>query len=138
MEIIANENKSNGTGNKSNGTDPYKESIKKMLFDVLGNALDEETRHATQEMIEEREKAIKRIAEENRTVIRQIVEEEKKAIWSKATETKQSEAFDSEIIKENIAKAYILGKSGTKGENGGSPPADSNHDTVSYEDQIDL
>lgn len=138
MDIIANGKRENGTASKVGGIDLYRESIKKALYSIIGNAIDDETQRATQEMTEERENAIKQIEEEERAVIKKIVEDEKKAIWARALETKQSETFNSEAIKESIAQAYILEKSIVNGGNGDTPAPDTIHNDAVYEENVEL
>ena len=138
MDIMVNEKRDNGKASEVGGIDLYRESIKKALYSAMGNAIDDETRRATQEMMEERENAIKQIAEEQSSVIKKVVEDEKKAIWAKVLETKQSEVFNSEAIKESIAQAYILEKPVENGKNGDTPVPDVNHDGVAYEEKVEL
>ena len=138
MDVTVNEKRDNGKASEVGGIDLYRESIKKVLSSAMGNALDDETRRATQEMMRERENAIKQIAEEQSSVIKKIVEDEKKAIWARTLETQQSESFNSEAIKENIAQAYLLEKSVVSGNNGDTPPFGTNHDADVYEEKVEL
>jgi hypothetical protein len=138
MDIQVNEKRDNGKASEMDGIDLYRESIKKSLYSVIGNTIDAETQQATQEMMKERENAIKQIAEEQSSVIKKIVEDEKKAIWAKALETQQSEVFNSEVIKESIAQAYINEKSYGNGNNGNTPSPETNHDNAVYEEKVEL
>ncbi len=138
MDTKVNEKRDNGKASEIGGSDIYRESIKKALYSAMGNAIDDETRRATQEMIEERENAIKQIAEEQSSIIKKIVEDEKKAIWAKTLETQQVEAFDSETIKESIAQAYLLEKSVVNGNNGDTPLHDTDHNADVYEEKVEL
>ncbi len=72
------------------GTDEYRETIRKLIDGEVKNALDEEMRKASQELIEEQRKAVREIVEEHRSAIRQVVEEEKKAIWERAEALRKS------------------------------------------------
>ncbi len=68
----------------------YGEHVRKLIYDELKNALDEEMQKAAQELLEEQRKAIRQVLEENKAAIRQVVEEEKKNIWDKADSLRQS------------------------------------------------
>jgi hypothetical protein len=138
MDIMANEKRDNGTASEVRGIDLYRESINKALYSIIGNAIDDVTRRATQEMTEERENAIKQIAEAQITAIKKIVEDERKAIWTKALETKQTEVFNPEAIRESIAQAYILEKSIVNGGNGDTPAPDKNHNDAVHEEKMEL
>jgi hypothetical protein len=138
MDIIIVENKGNGTAKKVSGTDSYKESLKKMLYAAVGNALDEETQRANHEMIEERRKAINQIAEENKTAIKQIVEDEKKAIWEEAIESQQSETSVSDAIKDQFAQASMPDKLIISRDNGGKPVSEIKHDTPVFMEHVEV
>jgi uncharacterized membrane protein len=68
----------------------YRESIRKVMYDELRGALNEELQKAAQELMEEQKKAIRQILEEHKAAIRQVVDEEKKSIWEKAELLRQS------------------------------------------------
>jgi uncharacterized membrane protein len=68
----------------------YRENIRKLMYDELRNALDEEVQKAARELMEEQKKAIRQILEEHKAAIRQVVDEEKQSIWEKAESLRQS------------------------------------------------
>ena len=68
----------------------YKSAIKKKLDAELQNALEDEMKKASEELMEEQKKAIKEILQEHRASIRQVVDEEKKAIWERAEALRES------------------------------------------------
>ena len=111
MEIMVYEKRSNGIVDVVDRIGLYRASIKKALHSAVGDALDDETRRATKEIIEQRENAIQQIAEEQRLLIKKIVEDEKKVIWEKVLESAQSEFFDSKTIKERVGQACTIEES---------------------------
>lgn len=137
MDMMVNE-KNSSIKAEVGGNDTLKKSIRKMLYSTLGNALDDETRRANQEMTEEREKAIKLIADEQKSAIRQFVEEEKKTIWTKTQEGRQSEFISRGFIQDFLSQAYMPEKSAVDGNAKDVPNSDSNHDGQVYEELVEL
>lgn len=90
MESVASPRRDDGLNIIGNSSDEYREYLKKLIETEVKNALEEETRNATRELIEEQRKAVKQIVEEHKLIIREVVEEEKKAIWARAEALKQS------------------------------------------------
>jgi soluble cytochrome b562 len=84
------EKKKNNSVAPNTDLSEYRENIRKVMFDELRNALDEEIQKAAQELMEEQKKAIRQILEEHKAAIRQVVDEEKKSIWEKAELLRQS------------------------------------------------
>ena len=83
-----------GTTNQNDGeVDEYRESVRNLIDDELKNALGEEMRKATQELIEEQRRVITQIVEEHKSAIRQVVEEKKEEIRAEA------EALRASILK---------------------------------------
>jgi len=93
----------------------YKEAIRKQIYKVVGNALDEETQAATLRLTEERQKAVELLVEENRTAIRDMVEEGKKIIRARAQAAPTSAAFSTEYIDEVITYISKLVESNGNG-----------------------
>jgi len=102
----------------STTTDPninYKEAVRKQIYQIVGDALDEETRQTTLELAEEREKAIKSIVEENKLAIKEMVEEGKKIIRLRAQTVPALDAFRTEYIDEVIMYIYKMIESSNNG-----------------------
>jgi hypothetical protein len=137
MDILVNEKRDNGKASEMGQVEIYKQSIKKGLYSHIANDFEEETRRIKQEMVEVRENAIKLIAEEQKKAIAQIVEEEKKTIWMKVLETRESEVFNSELIKEGISQSSLPEKSAISGTNGDSLSPANNHKDNVFE-KVDL
>jgi hypothetical protein len=89
MESTVERKKENRVVSPTN-INEYRENIRKVMYDELRNALDEEIQKAAQELMEEQRKAIRQILEEHKAAIRQVVDEEKKTIWEKAELLRQS------------------------------------------------
>ena len=70
--------------------DEYRDAVKKLIENEVGNIIDEEMRKAARELIEEQRKAIRQVVEEHKLAIRQAVDEEKKAIWARVEELRRS------------------------------------------------
>ncbi len=68
----------------------YRDAVRKVIEQVMKNAIDEEMRKAGEELLEERRKAIQQVLEEQKQAIRQVVEEEKKAVWERIEELRTS------------------------------------------------
>lgn len=88
------------------GNGNYKESIRKQLNKVVGEALDREARELTVLLTEEREKAISQLVEENRSVIKDVVEEGKKIIWAKAQVPFTADSLGPEYLDEIMASVH--------------------------------
>lgn len=128
MGTVVNEKKDDDTVNKSSEVDLYKEPIRKALYSVIGTAIEDEIQRATQEIMQERENAIKQLVEEERIIIQKIIGDEKKAIWTKVFEDKQSEEFNLEFIKEKLAETLEIEKTVSVTENKEIEKPDENHD----------
>ncbi len=89
MEIAAEKRKETRVEAAANLTE-YRENIRRIMYEELRNALNEETQKAARELVEEQRKAIRQVLEEHKAAIRQVVEEEKKSIWEKAEQLRQS------------------------------------------------
>jgi len=74
-------------------TNEYRESIKRLIGEEVKNALEDEIRKASQELMEEQRQAVHQVVEELKQAIKQVVDEEKKSIWEKA------DALRNSIIK---------------------------------------
>ena len=68
MDIITNEKIENNRATGVDSTDFYRESIKKALYSVIGNVMEDETQRAREQIIKERENAVQQIAEETRSL----------------------------------------------------------------------
>ena len=90
MEAVSSSNTEDRTDKLVSDVDEYRESVRKLIDAEVKNALDEELRKATQELIEEQKRAITQIVEEHKSAIRQVVEEEKEEIWAKAEALRKS------------------------------------------------
>jgi hypothetical protein len=76
-------------GNSGNSAE-YRQSIKRLIENEVGDIIDDEIKIAERELAEEQRKAIKELVESHKLVIRQVVEEEKKAIHARIIELRQS------------------------------------------------
>jgi hypothetical protein len=108
MGATVNDTTANIKENKDNSVDLYREPIKKALYSAIGDAIDDETQRATQEMMQVREKAIQELIEEEKNVIKKIIEDEKKSIWTKTLEETQSADFNAESIKEKLTETLKI------------------------------
>jgi len=86
----------------------YKESVRKLLHDMIGNALDEDTRETTQKLTEERQKAIQVLVEENKSAIKGMVEEGKKIIRARSQVVPTADSFHTDYIEEVISHIYKM------------------------------
>ena len=108
MDIITNEKIENNRATGVDSTDFYRESIKKALYSVIGNVMEDETQRAREQIIKERENAVQQIAEETRSLFNKILENEKKAIWADERKTILSEVIHSGEVKTGITPAYTI------------------------------
>ena len=115
----------------------FKESMKKNLYLIIGNALDEETRRATEEIMKERANAVQQLADETRALFKKLLEEEKKSIWANELQSTISAVFNSGNGKvkteqvPNIQSTVILVNVDTK-NNG------NNHQAGVDEEKVEL
>jgi hypothetical protein len=93
----------------------YKDSIRKQIYSIVGNAFEEETREVNLRLTEERQKAIELLVEENRHAIRDMVEEGKKVVRARAQTVTASVAFNAEYVDDLITYIYKLIKSNGNG-----------------------
>lgn len=105
----------------SSGNGNHKESIRKKLYEFVGDALDRETLEVTRLFTEERQKAIAELVEENKNVINSIVEEGKKLIRSKAQLPVAMDVLKAEFMDDLIKKMYCLIESDGSREAGEIP-----------------
>jgi hypothetical protein len=110
-EVVNNNSASTTPDNHTS----HKESIKQLLYKIVGNALDEETRETTLKLTEERQKAVELLVEENKMAIRDMVEEGKKVIHARAQAIPTSDAFRTEYIDEVITNISKLVESNGNG-----------------------
>ena len=115
----------------------FKESMKKNLYVVIGNAMDEETRQATKEIIKERENAIKQLADETRALFKKLLEEEKKSIWANELQSTISAVFNSGNGKGTIEQAPNI-QSIVNVINIDTQNADNDHRGGIYEEKVEL
>jgi hypothetical protein len=108
MDIITNEKIENSRDTGVDSTDFYRESIKKALYSVIGNVMEDETQRAREQIIKERENAVQQIAEETRSLFNKILDNEKKAIWADERKTILSEVINSGEVKAGITPAYTI------------------------------
>jgi hypothetical protein len=97
-----------------------KERIRRTLYTAIGDTFNQENNWVLQELEKERQHAIELIAEENKAAIRKIVEDEKKAIWLKAMETRQSDAFNADAIKNEISRNCVTDTIDNRGKENNS------------------
>ena len=136
MDTKVNEKPENGKAIEVLRTD-LKESMKKNLYLIIGNALDDETHRATQEIIKERENAMQQLAEETRALFKKILEEEKKSIWSNELQATLSVFLNSGDGKVTIAQVPDI-KSVTPLANGDAQDNGNNHHKGVYEEKVEL
>lgn len=137
MDIVANEKRGNGSGIEANSVESYRESIRKTLYSAIGNALEEETKLACQQIVKERENAVQQIAEETRSLFKKILEDEKKAIWTDELNTTLSEIFNSGDIKAGIAPALTI-QSAVNMANADTPNTGSNLHGAAFKEIVDV
>jgi len=89
-------------------TNNNKESIKKLLYQMVGTALDEETRKTALRLAVERQKAVDTLVEENKSAIKDIVEEGKNFIRAKAQEAPLSDTCQTDYVEELIEHIYRM------------------------------
>ena len=136
MDITVNEKTENGKAIEGLRID-LKESMKKNLYLIIGNALDEETRRATEEIMKERANAVQQLADETRALFKKLLEEEKKSIWANELQSTISSVFNSGNGKvkteqvPNIQSTVNLVNVDTK-NNG------NNHHAGVYEEKVEL
>ncbi len=107
MEATVSPKRDDGVFKIGSDIDEYREAIRKLIDTEVKNALDEEIRNATKELIEEHRKAIKQIVEEHKLVIREVVEEEKKAIGARAEALPEINIEPRPLISTSISHSTV-------------------------------
>ena len=134
--MTVNEKIENGKAVEGLNTD-FKETMKKNLYLIIGDAMEDETRRATEEITKERESAIRQLAEETRALFKKLLEEEKKSIWVNELKSTMSAVFNSgngrgiiEQIPGNQSTVNVI--------NIDVPQAGNNHRAGVYEEKVEL
>jgi hypothetical protein len=135
MDIMVNEKTENGKAIEGLRID-LKESMKKNLYLIIGNALDEETRRATEEIMKERDNAVQQLTDETRALFKKILEEEKKLIWANELQSTISTVFNSGNGKATITQAPI--QSTVNVTNLDTQNAGNNHQAGVSEEKVEL
>ena len=136
MDMMVNEKTENGKAVEGLRTD-FKETMKKNLYIIIGNTMDEETRRASQEMIKERENAIKQLADETRALFKKLLEEEKKSIWANELQSTMTAVFNSGNGKGKAEQVPGI-ESTVKVINLDTQTGGNNHHTSVYEEKVEL
>lgn len=116
--MINNENHQDNIAATAGSYSSYKESIRRMIFQIVGNAFEEDMQDVSSKLHEEREKAVGLLVEENRVAIKDMVEEGKKLIQARAHVAPTTGTFQTEYIDEVIMHIYQLIGSVDTGSNG--------------------
>jgi len=90
MEALTGQKTEDKIPKTGNETDEYRETIRRLISSEMKNAIDEDIRNATKEILEEQRKAVRQIVEEHRQIVKQVVEDEKKAVWDRAKELRKA------------------------------------------------
>jgi hypothetical protein len=89
-------------------TNNNRESIRKQLYQMVGSALDEETRKVALSLAVEHQKAVDELVQENKSAIEDMVEEGKKIIRAKAQEVPTSDTPQTDYIEDLIEHIYRM------------------------------
>jgi hypothetical protein len=132
MDIQRDVKRRNDAGNEVGRIESEKDSIKNALHSAIGNALDDETLQAIQDMvadmIEERKNAIEKIDKERRSLLKKILDEHKNTLHVKAMGTIQEEIIKPKNTKETVGRVLAIEKTVINEGNANRAIATNNQD----------